>query len=93
MGVPVVTLYGNRYASRMTASTLTELGLPEWIARTPEEYVTIAARWASDVDQLGRLRASLRERMRSAPLCDSVRFTRDLEETYRTLWRRWCSNK
>jgi predicted O-linked N-acetylglucosamine transferase (SPINDLY family) len=90
LGVPVVTLYGNRYAGRMAASTLTAVGLPEWIAQTPDEYVAIATRCASDIDQLGRLRASLRERMRSLPLCDGARFTRDLEETYRTLWRRWC---
>jgi protein O-GlcNAc transferase len=90
MGVPVVTLYGNRYAGRMAASTLTALGLPEFIARTPEEYVAIAALWASDLGRLGQLRAGLRERMRSSPLCDGAHFTRTLEVTYRMLWRRWC---
>jgi protein O-GlcNAc transferase len=90
MGVPVVTLYGNRYAGRMAASTLTALGLPEFIARTPEEYVAIAADWASDLDRLGKLRGGLRERMSSSPLCDGARFTRTLEETYRMLWHRWC---
>ena len=56
MGVPVVTLYGNRYAGRMAASALTALGLTELIARSPEEYVDVAARWVGDVDRLARLR-------------------------------------
>ena len=29
--------------------------------------------------------------MASSPLCDEVRFTRDLEATYRALWQRWCA--
>jgi protein O-GlcNAc transferase len=91
MGVPVVTLYGDRYAGRMAASALTALGLAELIARSPKEYVTIAADWAADVDRLGRLRNGLRERMRTSPLCDGAGFTRSLEEAYRRLWRRWCA--
>jgi protein O-GlcNAc transferase len=90
MGVPVVTLYGERYAGRMAASALTAVGLTELIARSPEEYVAIAADWAADVDRLVRLRAGLRERMRTSPLCDGEGFTRSLEDAYRTLWRRWC---
>ncbi len=93
MGVPVVTLYGNRYAGRMAASALTALGLTELIARSPEEYVDIAARWVSDVDRLARLRTGLREKMRTSPLCDGAAFTRSLEEAYRTIWRRWCSRQ
>jgi predicted O-linked N-acetylglucosamine transferase (SPINDLY family) len=93
MGVPVVTLYGNRYAGRMAASALTALDLTELIARSPEEYVDIATRWASDVDRLGRLRTGLREKMRTSPLCGGAAFTHNLEEVYRTLWRRWCSGQ
>jgi protein O-GlcNAc transferase len=93
MGVPVVTLYGERYAGRMAASALTALGLTELIARSPEEYVAIAAHWAADVDRLARLRAGLREQMRTSPLCDGAAFTRSLEEAYRSLWRRWCARQ
>ena len=93
MGVPVVTLYGNRYAGRMAASALTALGLTELIARSPEEYVDVAARWVGDVDRLARLRTGLREKMRTSPLCDGAAFTRSLEEAYRTIWRRWCNRQ
>jgi predicted O-linked N-acetylglucosamine transferase (SPINDLY family) len=93
MGVPVITLYGQRYAGRMAASALTALGLTELIARSAEDYVAIAADWAADVDRLVRLRAGLRERMRTSALCDAAAFTRRLEETYRSLWRRWCARQ
>jgi predicted O-linked N-acetylglucosamine transferase (SPINDLY family) len=90
MGVPVLTLYGNRHAGRMVASVLTQVGLPDLIAHTPEEYITAAARLAGDRDRLASLRAHLRERMLGSPLCNSRAFTRHLEEAYREMWRRWA---
>ena len=91
MGAPVVTLYGNRYAGRMAACALTALGLTQFIAQSAEDYVAIAADWASRLDRLARLRDELRGRMQASPLCDGKSFTRALEQTYRDLWRRWCT--
>ncbi|HEV8097485.1 MAG TPA: tetratricopeptide repeat protein [Burkholderiales bacterium] len=90
MGVPVVTLAGRRSVSRSAASMLTTLGLADWIAHTPEDYVRLALKFAGDQALLAELRASLRRRMRESPLMDELRFTRDLEALYRTLWRDWC---
>ncbi len=90
MGVPMITLYGARHAARMGASVLTSLGLTDLIARTPDEFIDIGVRLARNIDQLSRLRTELRERMRSSALCDGAAFTRTLEQTYRTLWQRWC---
>jgi predicted O-linked N-acetylglucosamine transferase (SPINDLY family) len=90
MGVPVVTLSGNRFAGRMSASVLTALGLTELIASHPDEYVDIAARLAQDRCRLKRLRLELRERMRASPLCDARKFMLGLEDAYRWMWRRWC---
>jgi predicted O-linked N-acetylglucosamine transferase (SPINDLY family) len=61
------------------------------VARTAEEYLDIAARLARDPQRLGGIRAGLRERMRSSPLLDAARFTRNLESAYRDIWRRWCA--
>ena len=91
MGTPVVTLYGNRYAGRMAACALTALGMTGFIAHSPDDYVAIASDWANDRDRLARLRGELRERMQASPLCDGTTFTRELEKTYRDLWRRWCA--
>src|SRR5205807_2420442 len=57
------------------------------VARTPEEYVATAARWASDPGRLRAVRAGLREQFRRSPVCDAVRYTRHLEDAFRALWR------
>jgi predicted O-linked N-acetylglucosamine transferase (SPINDLY family) len=92
MGVPVVTLAGERSVSRSAASMLTSVGLADWIAYTPDDYVRLALKFASDRTLLAGLRASLRKRMRESPLMDEIGFTRDLEAAYRALWRRWCES-
>lgn len=93
MGVPVVTLGGDRFASRHTASHLSAVGLAELIASNPEEYLTIADELARDLPRLEALRASLRAHMAASPLCDGPRFTRDLEAAYRAMWRHWCETR
>ena len=92
MGVPVVTLVGDRRSSRMTASVLTTMGLPELIAETKEQYIESTSRLVSDANYLSQLRGELRQRMRASRLCDGPSFTRDLEVAYRSLWRRWCDS-
>ena len=93
MGVPVLTLPGVRPASRSAASVLTTLGLSDWIAASPEDYVRRAVRFASDPETIVRLHRSLRDRMAASSLMDEVRFTRDLEQLYRRLWRGWCASR
>ncbi len=90
MGVPVVTLAGDSFISRMGVSMLTSLGLTELIAQTPEDYVAIAARMAGDLGRLAALRAGLRERMANSPLTDAKGFTLGLEKAYREMWTTWC---
>lgn len=83
MGVPVVTLEGDRSTSRSAASILRTLDLADWIATSPEEYVAIALRGAREPARLAALRRSLRERMLASPLTDEARFVRDIEALYR----------
>jgi predicted O-linked N-acetylglucosamine transferase (SPINDLY family) len=90
MGVPVVTLEGQTHVSRVGVSLLTHLGLTEWIARSADEYVEIAARWAAREQRLAALRRELRARMVCSPLTDAPAFTRHLESAYRAMWERWC---
>jgi predicted O-linked N-acetylglucosamine transferase (SPINDLY family) len=88
MGVPVVTLAGPTHVSRVGASLLSAAGLPELVARTPEEYVRKAAELARDANRLGTLRAGLRDRLRASALLDAAGFTRALEAAFETLARR-----
>ncbi|HLH94782.1 MAG TPA: tetratricopeptide repeat protein [Xanthobacteraceae bacterium] len=90
MGVPVVTLGGDRHSARMGASLLARAGLEHLVASTPQAYVDVATRLAADLSALASLRADLRGRVAASPLCDSVKFCRQLEAAYRTMWREWC---
>ena len=93
MGVPVITLAGERHATRMSASVLTEIGLADWIAETSDEYVAVAKRWAADWDRLASLRAGLRDRMRGSSLLDAGTWVRGLEAAYRDMWRTWVEGR
>jgi predicted O-linked N-acetylglucosamine transferase (SPINDLY family) len=91
MGIPVITLAGATHVARVGVSQMSNLGLAELIARSPEEYLEIAVRLAGDTQRLSALRAGLRARMAASPLTDAPRFTRHLERTYREMWERWCA--
>lgn len=91
MGVPVITLVGNTVVGRAGLSQAMNLGLPELVAETPEQYLRIALEFANDLPRLARLRGTLRQRMKDSPLMDAVGFTRDMEAVFRTAWRRWCA--
>jgi predicted O-linked N-acetylglucosamine transferase (SPINDLY family) len=91
MGVPVVTLVGERPVSRGGWSQLSNLGLTELAAQSTEEFVAIAIRLAEDLPRLGNLRETLRGRLERSPLMDAPRFTRDIESAYRQAWRDWCA--
>jgi protein O-GlcNAc transferase len=90
MGVPIVSLAGRHVPSRGGASILSVLGMEELIAATPDQYVAIAASLARDLHQLGHLRRGLRARLEASPLCDGIRFARNIEAAYRKMWRAWC---
>lgn len=91
MGVPVLTMAGERPGSRSAASILGALGMEDWIAASEEEYVRLALAHASDPDAIVAMRGTLRQRLRASPLMDEVRFARDVEAVYRELWRAWCA--
>ena len=90
MGVPVVTLAGRTAVGRGGVSILTNVGLPELIAQTPQQYVQIARDLAGDQPRLAELRRTLRGRMQASPLMDARRFARNIEAAYRQMWRTWC---
>lgn len=91
MGPPIVTLQGHNYASRLTSTTLSHLGCPEWIAETPEQYLQIAMRLASDIPALSQIRQSMRSRMMQSPICNAKQFVANLEAAYRQIWRERCA--
>ena len=90
MGVPVVTLAGDRHMARVGASLLTACGHPEWIATTQMEYFARAVALAESPAQLGRLRAGLRGELQAGPLLDHVGQAGRFGTALRDCWRVWC---
>jgi predicted O-linked N-acetylglucosamine transferase (SPINDLY family) len=88
MGVPVVTLAGDRTFSRSGASILSNVGLPELVAATQEQYVAAAVALAQDAARLAEMRRGLRARMQASPLTDAAQFARDIETAYIMMWQR-----
>jgi predicted O-linked N-acetylglucosamine transferase (SPINDLY family) len=89
MGVPTVTLIGDRIIQRATASINTTLGLSELIATTTEQYIDLAVRAVTtDREWLADVRQSLRPRLAESPII--VGYVERVEFAYRQLWREWC---
>lgn len=93
MGCPVITMAGESHVSRVSASLLTHVGHPEWIAKTPEEFVQIGCKLASDIDELSRIRSRLRKEFYNSPLCDMERMRTELGAAIRQAWREWCAKE
>ena len=90
--MPVITLAGTAYHSRVGISLLSNVGLPELVAKTSDEYISIAVNLAKDLSRLQSLREHLRDMMKYSPLCDAKRFTVNLEMCYRKIWEAWCKS-
>ncbi|WP_176787894.1 tetratricopeptide repeat protein [Roseospirillum parvum] len=90
MGVPVVTLAGDRHAARVGASLLARVGLDHLIAADRAGYIERAVELAADRPALAALKAGLRDRMADSPLTDGAGFARRLESLYESLWRQHC---
>ncbi len=91
MGVPTVTLAGALFSGRHSTSHLSNVGLTDWVAQDIDQYVDRAVEAARDLAALDLLRASLRDRVRTSPLCDASRFGRSLGSALRHAWRDWCA--
>ena len=90
MGVPTVTLRGDRHAARVGATIDTALSLRHLVAESEAGFVSAAAALAADLPGLAALRAGLREQMRASPLCDAMGFASKFEAALRTMWCDWC---
>ena len=90
MGVPVISLRGKRFVSRVGDSILTTAGMADYVADTVAMYVEMAVALASDTARLADLRRRLRGQLLASPLCNGALFTKNLEGAYRRMWQTWC---
>lgn len=85
MGVPVVTLEGDNFCGRMGSSILGHAGLDEWVAKTDQQYVDIAAGLASDRGHLINLRRGLRTRLSATSFQDGPAYTAAVEKAFQEM--------
>ena len=89
MGVPVVTLVGDRLMQRTSGSCLHLVGLPECVARDEEDYILTARALVSDRARLTALRATLPTTLMHSPIIRG--YVRAVETAYKQLWRSYCA--
>jgi len=86
MGVPTVTLSGDRMLTRQGAGLLSAAGLHDWIAVNQDDYISRAIALATDREGLARLRERLRADVLRSPLFDAATFARNVESALREMW-------
>ena len=87
-GLPVLTLMGQSFASRVAASLLNAIGLPELITNTQEEYEALAIELALNPMKLADIKLKLAKNRLTTPLFDTPLFTKNLEAAYIEMYRR-----
>lgn len=93
MGVPMVSLKGDRLIGHIGESLLAKVGLEDFIAQTKEDYVKKAVAFAKDTQKLANIRANLRQTLMASPMTNPETFTRGLEDAFRKIWVEWCEKQ
>ena len=91
MGVPVVTLSGRSFASRVCGSLVRSAGIPELVCSTPQEYIDRAIMLGHDKEALKHYKAFLRENRDNCTLFDTPKLVRHLEALYSKMWDEYQS--
>jgi predicted O-linked N-acetylglucosamine transferase (SPINDLY family) len=86
-GVPVLTMQGNHFASRMASSILNAMELPEMVVHSLDDYVRTAVDAANNPSYIDHLKNKVAAKKKTAPLFDRQRFVKNLEKRYEQIWR------
>ena len=92
MGVPVISLMGQRHASRVGSSILLRLNLNEFVAANPSEFIHLAWSLASNEAKLIVLRHSLQKVLKDSSFLNYDYFASRMEKCYREMWLNWCDS-
>jgi predicted O-linked N-acetylglucosamine transferase (SPINDLY family) len=92
MGVPIVSMVGQSFKSRMGVGLLTYLGRSDWLAETAEDYVRIACGLAADIEALNTLRLGLRSEVEASALMREDIFNHHFGEGLRAMWLQWLAS-
>ena len=92
MGNPFITYANRPSVGKIGASILTALGREEWVANSELEYIDKVVALSTNTEKLSTIRSSLRKDMETSPIMDHKGFVRELEQTYQSMWEKWCSS-
>ncbi len=92
MGVPMISLYGNRHGTRFGYSLLMNTGLEELTAKNEDEYVEKAVALANDTELLAALHEQIPQMFRRSPVMDAAGYLQDVQALYERIWQRWLSD-
>jgi protein O-GlcNAc transferase len=92
MGVPLVTLEGQMFSSRMGVGILKSMGKSEWIAHSVDDYVATAARLARDHEALDQIRMTVRPLMESSPIMNEALHAQEFGKALRRMWHEWLQS-
>jgi predicted O-linked N-acetylglucosamine transferase (SPINDLY family) len=88
-GLPILTLMGQSFASRVAASLLHAIGLPELITSTQSEYEALAIELAKNPEKLNAIKTKLAANRLTTPLFNTPLFTKNLEAAYLKIYERY----
>ena len=91
VGVPIITIIGNSFASRVASSILASVGLEELITRNVKEYTKLAINLRNDNIKLEKIKIYLNQPKIMAKIHDCKKFTKDLEEIFIEMIKRFYS--
>ena len=89
VGLPVITLQGKSFASRVAASLLDAIGLPELVTNSQEEYETLAIDLALNHSKYADIKLKLANNRLTTPLFDTPLFTKNLETAYIKMYQQY----
>jgi predicted O-linked N-acetylglucosamine transferase (SPINDLY family) len=92
VGVPVLTFMGQSFASRVAASLLNAIGLPELITNSQEEYVALAIELATNSKKLTDIKLKLTNNRETTPLFNTPLFTKNIETAYIKMMERYLAD-
>jgi protein O-GlcNAc transferase len=87
--LPVLTCMGKSFASRMAASLLTNLNLPELVTASQEDYENLAVELATNSEKLRIIKDKLLANLTTAPLYNTKLFTKNIESAYNSVFERY----
>ena len=93
MGVPVLTLKGDRYIFHFGESINSNIDLIDWIAKNKNDYINKAKNFSSNLAILSKLRNTLRNRMLKSPIFDYSGFVNDFDLMLNWMWNNYLKNK